>query len=69
MNNSNSGTFTVFTGVQNFSRIHLVDNWNGLTKVRGQRTAPTHGEEGVRRGGRVASEGGTCHGGEGHSEP
>ncbi|XP_020041348.1 scavenger receptor class B member 1 isoform X2 [Castor canadensis] len=33
MNNSNSGTFTVFTGVQNFSRIHLVDNWNGLTKL------------------------------------
>uniref|UniRef100_A0A8C5KY81 Scavenger receptor class B member 1 n=1 Tax=Jaculus jaculus TaxID=51337 RepID=A0A8C5KY81_JACJA len=33
MNNSYSGVFTVFTGVQNFSRIHLVDKWNGLTKV------------------------------------
>lgn len=33
MNNSNSGVFTVFTGVQNFSRIHLVDRWNGLSKI------------------------------------
>lgn len=33
MNNSNSGVFTVFTGVQNFSRIHLVDKWNGLSKI------------------------------------
>ncbi|KAM4827125.1 scavenger receptor class B member 1 isoform 2-T2 [Thomomys bottae] len=33
MNNSDSGVFTVFTGMQNFSRIHLVDKWNGLSKV------------------------------------
>ncbi|KAB1255697.1 Scavenger receptor class B member 1 [Camelus dromedarius] len=33
LNNSNSGLFTVFTGVQNFSRIHLVDKWNGVSKV------------------------------------
>ncbi|KAK2102893.1 Scavenger receptor class B member 1 [Saguinus oedipus] len=32
LNNSNSGLFTVFTGVQNISRIHLVDKWNGLSK-------------------------------------
>lgn len=34
LNNSDSGLFTVFTGVQDFSRIHLVDKWNGLSKVR-----------------------------------
>ncbi|XP_058137210.1 scavenger receptor class B member 1 isoform X1 [Dasypus novemcinctus] len=33
LNDSNSGLFTVFTGVQNISRIHLVDKWNGLSKV------------------------------------
>uniref|UniRef100_A0A8D2AW16 Scavenger receptor class B member 1 n=1 Tax=Sciurus vulgaris TaxID=55149 RepID=A0A8D2AW16_SCIVU len=33
MNDSDSGLFTVFTGVKNFSRIHLVDKWNGLSKV------------------------------------
>ncbi|CAH7245750.1 Scarb1 [Phodopus roborovskii] len=33
MNNSDSGLFTVFTGVQNFSKIHLVDRWNGLSKI------------------------------------
>ncbi|XP_004844031.1 scavenger receptor class B member 1 isoform X1 [Heterocephalus glaber] len=33
MNNSDSGLFTVFTGVKNLSRIHLVDKWNGLGKV------------------------------------
>lgn len=33
MNNSDSGVFTVFTGVQNISRIHLVDKWNGLSKI------------------------------------
>ncbi|XP_040843070.1 scavenger receptor class B member 1 isoform X3 [Ochotona curzoniae] len=33
MNNSNSGVFTVFTGVKDFSRIHLVDKWNGLSQV------------------------------------
>ncbi|NP_001354917.1 scavenger receptor class B member 1 isoform 10 [Homo sapiens] len=35
LNNSDSGLFTVFTGVQNISRIHLVDKWNGLSKVTG----------------------------------
>ncbi|XP_043413256.1 scavenger receptor class B member 1 isoform X3 [Prionailurus bengalensis] len=34
LNNSNSGLFTVFTGVKDFSRIHLVDKWNGLSKVK-----------------------------------
>ncbi|XP_026370484.2 scavenger receptor class B member 1 isoform X2 [Ursus arctos] len=33
LNNSDSGLFTVFTGVKDFSRIHLVDKWNGLSKV------------------------------------
>lgn len=33
MNDSDSGVFTVFTGVKDFSRIHLVDKWNGLSKV------------------------------------
>ncbi|XP_023576256.1 scavenger receptor class B member 1 isoform X2 [Octodon degus] len=33
LNNSDSGLFTVFTGVKNLSRIHLVDKWNGLSKV------------------------------------
>ncbi|XP_008572508.1 PREDICTED: scavenger receptor class B member 1 isoform X1 [Galeopterus variegatus] len=33
LNNSNSGLFTVFTGIKNISRIHLVDKWNGLSKV------------------------------------
>ncbi|XP_012664499.1 scavenger receptor class B member 1 isoform X1 [Otolemur garnettii] len=33
LNNSDSGIFTVFTGVKNMSRIHLVDKWNGLSKV------------------------------------
>ncbi|XP_051017391.1 scavenger receptor class B member 1 isoform X2 [Acomys russatus] len=33
MNDTNSEVFTVFTGVQNFSRIHLVDKWNGLSKI------------------------------------
>lgn len=33
LNNSDSGIFTVFTGVKNFSRVHLVDKWNGLSKV------------------------------------
>ncbi|XP_067557280.1 scavenger receptor class B member 1 isoform X4 [Pseudorca crassidens] len=35
LNNSDSGLFTVFTGVKNFSRIHLVDKWNGVSKVTG----------------------------------
>ncbi|XP_029778765.1 scavenger receptor class B member 1 isoform X1 [Suricata suricatta] len=33
LNNSDSGLFTVFTGVKDFNRIHLVDKWNGLSKV------------------------------------
>ncbi|XP_021564373.1 scavenger receptor class B member 1 [Carlito syrichta] len=33
LNNSNSGLFTVFTGVKDFGRIHLVDKWNGLSRV------------------------------------
>ncbi|NWW87843.1 SCRB1 protein, partial [Rhynochetos jubatus] len=33
MNNSNSGLFTVFTGMKNVSRVHMVDLWNGLKKV------------------------------------
>ncbi|XP_055260489.1 scavenger receptor class B member 1 isoform X2 [Moschus berezovskii] len=33
LNNSDSGLFTVFTGVKDFSRIHLVDKWNGVSKV------------------------------------
>ncbi|XP_038618269.1 scavenger receptor class B member 1 isoform X2 [Tachyglossus aculeatus] len=33
LNNSNSGLFTVHTGVKDFSKIHLVDKWNGLSKV------------------------------------
>ncbi|KAM9099726.1 scavenger receptor class B member 1 isoform X1 [Sarcophilus harrisii] len=33
LNNSNSGLFTVFTGVKNFSKIHLVDKWNGKSKL------------------------------------
>ncbi|XP_054568632.1 scavenger receptor class B member 1 isoform X1 [Eptesicus fuscus] len=32
-NNSDSGLFTVFTGVKDFSRVHLVDKWNGVSKV------------------------------------
>ncbi|KAM9194866.1 scavenger receptor class B member 1 [Dugong dugon] len=35
LNNSHSGLFTVFTGVKDFSRIHLVNRWNGLSKVTG----------------------------------
>ncbi|XP_037016778.2 scavenger receptor class B member 1 isoform X1 [Artibeus jamaicensis] len=33
LNNSDSGLFTVFTGIKDFSRIHLVDKWNGVSKV------------------------------------
>ncbi|XP_007489698.2 scavenger receptor class B member 1 isoform X3 [Monodelphis domestica] len=33
LNNSNSGLFNVFTGVKDFSKIHLVDRWNGKTKL------------------------------------
>ncbi|XP_010133571.1 PREDICTED: scavenger receptor class B member 1, partial [Buceros rhinoceros silvestris] len=33
MNNSDSGLFTVYTGVKDISRVHMVDLWNGLKKV------------------------------------
>nr|XP_014339656.1 PREDICTED: scavenger receptor class B member 1 isoform X2 [Latimeria chalumnae] len=32
-NNSNTGLFTVFTGVDDISRVHMVDSWNGLKTV------------------------------------
>ncbi|RMC05727.1 hypothetical protein DUI87_17270 [Hirundo rustica rustica] len=32
-NNSNSGLFTVNTGMRNISQVHMVDSWNGLKKV------------------------------------
>ncbi|XP_068938944.1 scavenger receptor class B member 1-like isoform X1 [Petaurus breviceps papuanus] len=33
LNDSNSGLFTVFTGVKDFSKIHQVDKWNGKSKL------------------------------------
>ncbi|XP_006894687.1 PREDICTED: scavenger receptor class B member 1 [Elephantulus edwardii] len=33
LNNSDSGLFTVFTGVKDLNRIHFVDKWNGVSKV------------------------------------
>ncbi|XP_067910587.1 scavenger receptor class B member 1-like isoform X2 [Heterodontus francisci] len=33
MNNSNTGLFTVHTGVNNINQVHLVDNWNGIKKL------------------------------------
>ncbi|XP_061459093.1 scavenger receptor class B member 1 isoform X3 [Rhineura floridana] len=33
LNNSHSGLFTVNTGMENISKIHMVDTWNGLKKV------------------------------------
>ncbi|NXX92660.1 SCRB1 protein, partial [Centropus bengalensis] len=33
LNNSNSGLFTVNTGMKNISKVHMVDSWNGLKKV------------------------------------
>ncbi|XP_075290763.1 scavenger receptor class B member 1 isoform X1 [Opisthocomus hoazin] len=33
LNNSNSGLFTVNTGMKNISRVHMVDSWNGRKKV------------------------------------
>ncbi|XP_062930054.1 scavenger receptor class B member 1 isoform X1 [Mobula hypostoma] len=33
MNNSDSGLFTVYTGVDNITKVHMVDNWNGLKEV------------------------------------
>ncbi|XP_068767286.1 scavenger receptor class B member 1 isoform X2 [Struthio camelus] len=38
-NNSNSGLFTVFTGMKDISRVHMVDSWNGLRKVNYWRTS------------------------------
>uniref|UniRef100_A0A4W3H8H3 Scavenger receptor class B member 1 n=1 Tax=Callorhinchus milii TaxID=7868 RepID=A0A4W3H8H3_CALMI len=32
-NNSNTGLFTVNTGADNISKVHLVDNWNGVTEL------------------------------------
>ncbi|NWT66931.1 SCRB1 protein, partial [Prunella himalayana] len=32
-NNSDSGLFTVNTGMKNISQVHLVDSWNGLKEV------------------------------------
>lgn len=51
MNNLDSGVFTVFTGVQNISRIHLVDKWNGLSKVSRRGDSPDRSSEaGTRLG-------------------
>lgn len=33
----------MFTGVKDFSRIHLVNKWNGLSKVRARAVALLHG--------------------------
>ncbi|NXC19677.1 SCRB1 protein, partial [Corythaeola cristata] len=33
LNDSNSGLFTVNTGMKNISRVHMVDSWNGLTQL------------------------------------
>ncbi|XP_053938635.1 scavenger receptor class B member 1 isoform X2 [Cuculus canorus] len=33
LNNTNSGLFTVHTGMKDISRVHMVDSWNGLKKV------------------------------------
>ncbi|XP_068013538.1 scavenger receptor class B member 1 isoform X1 [Melanerpes formicivorus] len=33
VNNSDSGLFTVNTGMKDISRVHIVDTWNGLKKV------------------------------------
>uniref|UniRef100_A0ABM5F2S6 Scavenger receptor class B member 1 n=2 Tax=Pogona vitticeps TaxID=103695 RepID=A0ABM5F2S6_9SAUR len=32
-NNSNTGLFTVFTGMKDISKAHIVDSWNGMKKV------------------------------------
>lgn len=32
-NNTNTGLFTVNTGVKNISEVHMVDSWNGLKNV------------------------------------
>lgn len=64
LNNSDSGLFTVFRGINNFSRIHLVDKWNGLSKVRAgggggaARTAACHTFP-LKLGGRSRLRGGT----------
>ncbi|KFP77037.1 Scavenger receptor class B member 1, partial [Apaloderma vittatum] len=33
LNSSDSGLFTVNTGMENISRVHMIDTWNGLKKV------------------------------------
>lgn len=66
MNNSDSGVFTVFTGVQNFSRIHLVDKWNGLSKVsRTGRQSPSS-EAGTRLGTSLGGRQALSRGHQGH---
>lgn len=32
-NNTNTGLFTVNTGMKNISQVHMVDSWNGLKEV------------------------------------
>lgn len=32
-NNTNSGLFTVNTGMKDITQVHMVDSWNGLKKV------------------------------------
>lgn len=38
-NNSNSGLFTVNTGMKNISQVHMVESWNGLKEVSGWQPA------------------------------
>ncbi|XP_030074691.1 scavenger receptor class B member 1 isoform X2 [Microcaecilia unicolor] len=33
-NNTNSGMFTVFTGVDDFKKVQMIDTWNGQKKVK-----------------------------------
>ncbi|XP_042297858.1 scavenger receptor class B member 1 isoform X1 [Sceloporus undulatus] len=33
LNNSNTGLFTVYTGMADISRAHMIDTWNGLKEV------------------------------------
>uniref|UniRef100_A0A8C6YAP5 Scavenger receptor class B member 1 n=1 Tax=Naja naja TaxID=35670 RepID=A0A8C6YAP5_NAJNA len=33
LNNSHSGLFTVFTGMDDISKTHMVDSWNGLKEI------------------------------------
>ncbi|XP_067163169.1 scavenger receptor class B member 1 [Apteryx mantelli] len=38
-NSSSSGLFTVYTGMKDISRVHMVDSWNGLRNVNYWRTS------------------------------